>query len=160
MQIAVIGASDCSTEEYEVAQEIGSLIAKNGGILICGGLGGVMEASCKGAKEKRGTTVGIVPDTGEGNRFLDIVVKTGLGHARNVLVVQSADAVIAVGGSHGTLSEIALALKTGRPVFGLKTWDIAGIERCSDPEDAVTKAVRAARQSLLYHTRQDGQGSS
>jgi len=158
MQIAVIGASDGSIEEHEVAQEIGALIAENDGILICGGLGGVMEAACKGAREKGGMTVGIVPDTSDGNPFLGIIIRTGLGHARNVVVVQSADAVIAVGGSHGTLSEIALALKTGRPIFGLKTWDIGGIVKCATPEEAVVMAVRAARQSLLYRTRRDGQG--
>jgi len=155
-QIGVIGAADANEDEYRIALESGRLIAENHATLVCGGLGGVMEAACRGAREKDGRTVGIVPDTSEGNGYLDIVIRTGLGHARNVLVVQSVDAVIAIGGSHGTLSEIALALKTGRPVFGLKTWDIPGVKKCGDPEEAVTRAVRAARQSLSSRTRQDG----
>ena len=160
MQIAVIGAGDCMAEESDTAFIVGSRIAENHGTVVCGGLGGVMEAACRGAREKHGTTVGILPDTGDGNQYLDIVVRTGLGHARNVVVVQSSDAVIAIGGSHGTLSEIAVALKAGIPVFGLKTWDIRGVVACSTPEEAVLKAVRAARQSLSSRTRRAGQGSS
>src|SRR5208337_4640749 len=121
MQIAVIGAASATPEESEVAHAVGSLVAGAGGTLICGGLGGVMEAACRGAHEAGGTTVGIVPDTGRGNPFLGIVIRSGLGHARNVLVSQSADAVIAIGGRYGTLSEIAVALKNERPVFGLST---------------------------------------
>jgi uncharacterized protein (TIGR00725 family) len=105
------------------------------------GLGGVMESACREAKEAGGTTVGILPDTGGGNPYLDITIRTGLGHARNVLVGLSADAVIAVGGSYGTLSEIAIALKTGLPVYGINTWDIEGVIPCSSPEEAVTLAV-------------------
>lgn len=142
MQIAVIGASDCSPEEYEIARTLGRLIAEMGATLVCGGMGGVMEAACHGAREAGGLTVGIVPDTGNGNPHLDVVIRTGLGHARNALVVQSADAVIAVGGSHGTLSEIALALKTGRPVFGIGTWGIPGVVACSGPEDAVERVKK------------------
>jgi uncharacterized protein (TIGR00725 family) len=152
-QIAVIGAGDASPEVYEAARTAGYLIAANRETLVCGGLGGVMEAACKGAKEQDGTTVGILPDTGNGNPFLDVVVRTGLGPARNALVVQSADAVVAVGGGYGTLSEIAIALKTGRPVFGIKTWDIEGVMPCATPEEAVLMAVRAARLSPLYRTR-------
>jgi uncharacterized protein (TIGR00725 family) len=107
-----------------------------------------MEAACKGAREQGGQTVGILPDTGNGNPFLGVVIRTGFGHARNAVVVQSADAVIAIGGSHGTLSEIAIALKMQRPVFGIKTWDIEGVQRCATPEEAVLSAVRAARRSL------------
>jgi uncharacterized protein (TIGR00725 family) len=107
-----------------------------------------MEAACKGAHEQGGQTVGILPGTGNGNPFLDTVIRTGLGHARNVVVVQSADAVIAIGGSHGTLSEIAIALKMQRPVFGIKTWDIEGVQQCATPQEAVLKAVRAAHRSL------------
>ena len=92
--------------------------------------------------------MGILPDTGNGNPFLDVIIRTGLGHARNVVVVQSADAVIAIGGSHGTLSEIAIALKMQRPVFGIKTWDIEGVQPCATPQDAVLKAIRAAHRSL------------
>ena len=143
MQIAVIGRGDCSGEEYAAAETIGRLIAGNRAVVCCGGLGGVMEAACRGANEAGGTTVGILPDTGEGNAYLDVVVRTGMGHARNVVLVHSADAVIAVGGGYGTLSEIAVALKTGKPVFGLRTWKIAGVTACATPEEAVSLAVRA-----------------
>jgi hypothetical protein len=119
-----------------------------------------MEAACAGVHEGDGLAVGIVPDTGNGNAALDIVIRTGLGHARNVLVVQSADAVIAVGEGYGTLSEIAIALKTGRPVFGYKTWEIEGIIACATPEEAVLMAVRAARLSPVYRDRRTGEGSS
>jgi uncharacterized protein (TIGR00725 family) len=147
MQIAVIGASDCSQEEYETARKVGRLIAEEHATLICGGMGGVMEAACRGAREQGGRTVGIVPDTGNGNPYLDIVIRTGLGHARNVLVVQSSDAVIAIGGSHGTLSEIAIALKQQRPVFGLHTWEIAGVVPCVSPEEAVSRVVASLHPS-------------
>src|SRR5512136_1455457 len=143
-QIAVIGAVDADPHEMATADAVGALVAKHGAVLVCGGLGGVMEAACRGAKEAGGTTVGILPGTEGGNPYLDIIIRTGLGHARNVLVVLSADAVIAVGGSHGTLSEIAIALKTGRPVYGLNTWDIEGVIPCSSPEDAAMRAVHSA----------------
>jgi uncharacterized protein (TIGR00725 family) len=140
MQIAVIGSGDATPEEYATALAVGNLIGRHA-MLICGGMGGVMEAACKGARENGGVTVGILPDTGNGNPYLDVVIRTGLGHARNVLVVQSSDAVIAIGGSYGTLSEIAVALKLKRPVFGLMTWNIEGIVPCSGPEEAVMNAV-------------------
>ena len=140
MQIAVIGAADTTAEEYATAHAVGAMIASRG-TLVCGGLGGVMEASCKGAQEQGGLTVGILPDTSDGNPYLNVIIRTGLGHARNVLVVQSADVVIAVGGSYGTLSEIAIALKMKCPVYGLNTWDIAGVVQCATPEEAVERAT-------------------
>jgi uncharacterized protein (TIGR00725 family) len=159
-QIAVVGASDPEPEEYKAAYIVGSLIAKNHETLVCGGLSGIMEAACKGAKEQDGLTVGIVPDTSNGNRFLDIVIRTGLGHARNVIIAQSADAVIAIGGSYGTLSEIAIALKMKLPVFGIKTWDIEGVIQCTTPEEAVLRAVNAAAHpSPGYRTLRAGPGS-
>jgi uncharacterized protein (TIGR00725 family) len=108
-------------------------------VLVCGGLGGVMQAACRGAKEAGGTTVGILPghDRGEANEFVDVAIPTGLGEARNALVVRAADALIAVGGGYGTLSEIALALKAGKRVAGLGTWEIDGVERLATPEAAV-----------------------
>jgi len=154
-QIAVIGAADTTPEEYETAHAVGRLIAKNHETLVCGGLGGIMEAACKGAKEQDGLTIGIVPDTGNGNGFLDIVIRSGLGHARNVLVAQSSDAVIAIGGNYGTLSEIAIALKTNRPVFGIKTWEIEGVIPCDTPEEAMLRAVNAAHLSPLYRSPRD-----
>src|SRR5512137_843659 len=147
MQIAVIGHAQATPGECGAAYATGRLIAGNGAVLVCGGLGGVMEAACKGAQEAGGTTVGILPGTEGGNPYLDITIRTGLGHARNVVVVLSADAVIAVGGSHGTLSEIAIALRTGRPVYGLNTWEIEGVVPCSSPEDAVMRAVQDEARS-------------
>jgi uncharacterized protein (TIGR00725 family) len=155
-QIAVIGAADTTPEEYEAARTVGRLIAGYHETLVCGGLGGVMEAACKGAKEHDGQTVGIVPDNGNGNGFLDIVIRTGLGHARNILVAQSSDTIIAIGGSYGTLTEIAIALKMKRPVFGIKTWDIEGVMKCVTPEEAVLRAVNAAHQSPLYRIPRAG----
>lgn len=106
---------------------------------MCGGLGGVMEAACRGAKDAGGTTVGILPgtDRAAANPFVDVAVATGLGEARNALVVRAADAVIAIGGGYGTLSEIALALKAGKRVVGLETWDVEGVEVADAPEAAV-----------------------
>lgn len=141
MQIAVIGHGQATPGEYEAAYATGRLVAEKGAVLVCGGLNGVMEAACKGARNAGGITVGILPGTEGGNPYLDIVIRTGLGHARNILVVLSADAVIAVGGEYGTLSEIAIALKSCRPVYGINTWDIDGVMPCSSPEDAVTRAV-------------------
>jgi uncharacterized protein (TIGR00725 family) len=157
MQIAVAGAAVATDAEYEAAYAAGALIAHAGGILVCGGLGGVMEAACKGAREHGGTTVGILSGTGEGNPYLGIVIRTGLGHARNVVVAQSGDAMIAIGGSHGTLSEIAIALKTGCPVFGLGTWDIEGVVICMTPAEAVEQAMKAAGVSPK-HRRRDPAG--
>jgi len=148
IQIAVAGGAQASPHEYETARAVGRLIAENGAVLLCGGLGGVMEAACRGAQEQGGTTVGIISGTGDGNPYLGIVVRTGLGHGRNVLVAQSGDALIAVGGSYGTLSEIAIALKTGCPVFGLATWEIEGVVPCGTPDEAVKRALDAARQRV------------
>jgi len=141
MQIAVIGNGQAGMRECEAAATTGRLIAESGAVLVCGGLGGVMEAACRGAREAGGTTAGILPGTEGGNPYLSIVIRTGLGRARNVLVVQSADAVIAIGGKYGTLSEIAIALNAGKPVYGIGTWDIEGVVSCSTPEEAVEQAV-------------------
>jgi uncharacterized protein (TIGR00725 family) len=145
MQIAVIGAAECTGEEAEAAETVGYLIASNHEVLCCGGRSGVMEAACRGAREAGGITVGILPDAGVGNPYLDIVVRTGMGAARNAIIAASADAVIAIGGGYGTLSEIALALKMGKVVFGYRTWEIDGVFACATPEEAVIMAVRAAR---------------
>jgi len=143
VQVAVIGAGDCSSGEASAAEEIGRILAENEAILISGGMGGVMEASCRGAFLAGGTTIGILPGTGNGNPFLSVRVRTGMSHARNFLVVESADAVIAVGGGYGTLSEIAFALKSGKPIFGYRTWDIPGVVDCPTPRDACIKALSA-----------------
>ena len=144
MQIGVTGAAECSRDLEAVAEETGRLIAESRAILVCGGRGGVMEAACRGARKTGGTTVGILPDKSGGNPHLEIVIKTNLGIARNALVTGSSDAVIAIGGAYGTLSEIAMALKEGIPVFGIGTWDIPGITQCPTPAAAVSKAVLAA----------------
>lgn len=127
MYISVIGAGHCSPEITKLAYQVGKHIALKKAILVCGGLGGVMDAAARGAREAGGLTVGILPGTDrlEGSQYLDVVLPTGLGYARNALVVQAADAVIAVCGEYGTLSEIGLALNMGKPVVGLQTWELA-----------------------------------
>ena len=126
-----------------MAEEVGRLLARRGAVVVCGGLGGVMEAACRGASRAGGTTVGVLPglDRGAANPFVSVAVATGLGEVRNALVVRAADALIAVGGVYGTLSEIALALKAGKPVIGLGTWEIDGVERVEGPEAAVNLAL-------------------
>ena len=158
-QVAVIGAGDCTKEEYHAAERVGGLLAEEHVVLCCGGLGGVMEAAAKGAHARGGTTVGIIPGISGENSYCEIVIRTGLGHARNIVLVQSADVVIAIGGSYGTLSEIAAALKMGKPVFGYHTWEIPGVVACATPDDAVFRAVGAGDPSLTYHIPRDGQES-
>jgi uncharacterized protein (TIGR00725 family) len=121
------------------ADAVGRGLAARGAVVVCGGLGGAMEAACRGAKEAGGMTVGLLPgpDRDDANPYVDVSIATGLGEARNALVVRTADALIAVGGGYGTLSEIALALRTGKRVVGLGTWEIDGIEPASSPEEAV-----------------------
>src|SRR4051795_6321351 len=122
--IAVIGAGNASADEEHAAEAVGAHVAKAGAILVCGGRGGVMEAACRGAKARGGTTVGILPGASrlDANPYVDVAIATGLGELRNGLVVRAADALVAVGGAYGTLSEIALALKAGKTVVGLGTW--------------------------------------
>jgi len=136
--IGVIGGSRADKRMKEVAKRIGREIAKRGYILVCGGLGGIMEASCMGAKEAGGTTVGILPgmyrDTA--NKFVDIPVVTAMSHARNAIIVRTADILIAIDGRYGTLSEIALARAIGKRVLGLFTWeDIQGVEPVNSIDD-------------------------
>jgi uncharacterized protein (TIGR00725 family) len=153
--VAVIGSATCSQEVAALAEAVGREIARAGAILICGGRGGVMAAACRGAKAQGGTTVGILPglDRGEANPYVDIPIVTGLGEARNALVVRTADAVVAVSGGFGTLSEIGLALKMGRPVVGLGTWELYQGGQRTDamvlsetPDQAVQLALRLARE--------------
>lgn len=142
MMISVIGAGECEREIYDIAEEVGRLIAQRGAILVTGGLGGVMEAASKGAKEAGGVTVGILPgfSKDEANPYVVIPVTTGMSHARNIIVVRSADAVIAIAGEYGTLSEIAIALKLGKTVVGIKSWEnIEGVIDARAPEEAVNK---------------------
>ncbi len=143
MQIGVIGAARASEEEYRRAVKVGELIARAGAVLICGGLEGVMEAASLGARRAGGITVGIIPgyEKRDANPYVDIVIATGMGHARNAIVAASSDALIAIGGEMGTLSEIAFALKLGKKVVGLETWDIPGVIRVKTPEEAVKIAI-------------------
>jgi uncharacterized protein (TIGR00725 family) len=127
--VAVVGAGDASPEQFAAAEELGRLLAERGAVVVCGGLGGVMEGACKGARAGGGTTLGILPglDRAEANPYVDVAVPTGLGEARNALVVRAADSLIAVGGGYGTLSEVALALKVGKPVVGLESFELDGM---------------------------------
>ena len=138
--MAVIGPGD---EPIVAAAEVGRLVAERGAVLVCGGLGGVMEGACRGAKEAGGLTVGILPgaDRADANPFVDVVLPTGLGEARNALVVGAADVAIAIGRGYGTLSEVALALKAGKRVIGLDTWEIEGVTVAEGPEAAVAAAL-------------------
>lgn len=159
MIIAIIGNSCCSPKEAKLAETVGELLAERGATLICGGLGGVMEAACRGAKSRGGLTVGILPgqDGTAANPWVDIPVVTGLGEARNVVVVKSAQAVIAIAGGYGTLSEIAYALKNGIPVIGLHTWSLSrdghvddSIITVKSPAQAVDKAISLAKKCTSH----------
>jgi uncharacterized protein (TIGR00725 family) len=143
--IAVIGGRKVTRSLLVQAEEVGRLIALKGAILICGGLSGVMEAASRGAQGAGGVTVGILPqdDRRQANRFISVPVVTGLGMGRNVIIARSADALIAVGGAYGTLSEIAFGLQLGKPVIGLGTWPIEGVIEAEDARDAVDKAFGA-----------------
>jgi uncharacterized protein (TIGR00725 family) len=139
--IAVIGGRRTEKFLLRQAEEVGRLIAQRGATLVCGGLSGVMEAASKGAKAEGGLTVGILPqnDSKEANQYIDIPIPTGLGIGRNVIIARAADALIAVGGEYGTLSEIAFALQMGKPVIGIKTWDIQGVITAENALDAVNR---------------------
>jgi len=155
MIIAVIGNSSCSPEEAKLAESVGELLAQRGVAIICGGLGGVMEAVCRGAKSKGGLTVGILPgqDSSTANPWVDIPVVTGIGEARNLAVVKSAQAVIAIGGNYGTLSEIAYALKSGIPIIGLNTWSLSHNGREDDSIVRLQSAVEAVEEAISLAER-------
>ena len=146
MIIGVSGAGSCSKSEYDEAYEIGRLIAKSGAMLVTGGLYGVMEAASHGAKDAGGTTIGVLPGSRkeDANKYIDIPIVTDASHMRNVIIANTADVMIAVYGSFGTLSEIALALKIGKKVIGYNTWDIKDVVTAESPEDAVKKAIKYA----------------
>jgi len=148
LQIAISGGGACTRATARLARAVGREIADAGAVLVCGGRGGVMAAAARGASERGGTVLGLLPgyDHGAGNRHLTLRVPTGLGHARNVLVAAAGDVLIALPGRHGTLSEVALARVLGRPVVGLGAWhDVDGVARARDARDAVRRAVRLAR---------------
>lgn len=160
MFVAVIGSAACDEDVAVAARQVGLELARRGIVLVCGGRGGVMEAACAGAKAGGGLTVGILPGRNrtEANRFVDIPIATGLGEARNAIVVGTSDAVIALSGGYGTLSEIGLALKMGKPVVGLGTWElkrggrtaglipaaVSGLVAAQTPSEAVDLALRLA----------------
>ncbi len=148
--IAVIGGAEPSPEEARLAEEVGRELGKRGATLVCGGLGGVMEAACRGASSEGGVTIGILPGESRrsANPYVQIPIATGMGYARNIVVVKSAQAAIAIGGSYGTLSEIAHALQNGIPVIGLNTWSLSrngrqdkSIIPAENPVEAVNKAL-------------------
>jgi uncharacterized protein (TIGR00725 family) len=157
LYIAVVGASAATPSEHALGEQVGRLIAERGAVLVCGGLGGLMEAAAGGCAAAGGTSIGILPtgDRAEANPYLTVAVATGMGEARNAIVVRTADAVVAIGGEFGTLSEIALALKMGKPVIGLGTWELAkaggrveALVEARTPEDAVATAIAAAELAL------------
>ena len=151
--IAVIGGSQCSSQEARLAEEVGRELARRGVILVCGGLGGVMEAACRGANSEGGVTIGILPGESRqtANPYVQFPIVTGIGYARNVAVVKSAQAVIAIDGSYGTLSEISHALQNSIPVIGLNTWSLSkngqqdnSIIPAQSAAEAVDKALNLA----------------
>lgn len=148
--IAVIGGGECSPQQAVLAEEVGREIARHGAVLVCGGLGGVMEAACRGASAEEGITIGILPGHNRqtANPYVQIPIVTNMGTARNIIVVKSAQAVIAIDGSYGTLSEIGHALQNGIPVIGLETWSLSkedqpdnAIITAKSATEAVTKAL-------------------
>jgi uncharacterized protein (TIGR00725 family) len=154
--VAVIGGGNAPPRERDLARRVGRGIAEAGAVLVCGGLGGAMEAACGGAHGAGGLTIGILPgsDRREANSHVDVALPTGMGEARNALVVRAADAVVAVSGEFGTLSEIALALAMGVPVVGLGTWELSreghaveAFPRVGTPEEAVNLALAFASET-------------
>ena len=146
--IGVIGTSQANNEELKIAEEVGKEIAKKNGVLVCGGEGGVMEAACKGAKSAGGLTIGIIPGFGarDANPYVDVPIVTGMSHARNIIVVRTSNAIIAIGGGYGTLSEIAFAIRLGVPIIGLNTWEVSSeIKSVTTPKEAVDMAFDLAR---------------
>ncbi len=152
--VAVIGAGRCDEATGAVAEAVGAAVARAGAVLVCGGLGGVMAAACRGAAGRGGLTVGILPggDAAAANPWVGLALPTGMGELRNGLVVRAADALVAVGGGYGTLSELALALKIGRPVVGIGTWVLVrpdgeaerGMQLADGPVEAVARALTLA----------------
>lgn len=152
--VAVVGAGRCDAASDAVAEEVGAGLARAGAVLVCGGLGGVMAAACRGAVAAGGLTVGFLPgdNAAEANPWVRVAVPTGMGELRNGLVARASDAMVAVGGEYGTLSEVAFALKMGRPVVGLATWGLVrpggepdgAIVRAATPQDAVSLAMALA----------------
>jgi uncharacterized protein (TIGR00725 family) len=157
LYVAVCGGGEADEATCALAERVGSELAALGAVVVTGGLGGVMAAACRGAKGAGGTTLGILPTDGRtaANPWVDLSVPTGMGEARNALVVRAADAVVAVAGGFGTLSEIALALRLGKPVVGLGTWELARGGRVVDAVHAVADPVAAARLAVELASTRD-----
>ena len=142
--IAVIGGNQCSLEEYDIAYEVGRLIAQSGAILVCGGKGGVMEAACKGAVDANGLTIGILPSDNiqEANEYVQVPIATGMGIARNIIIVRTAQALISINGRYGTLSEMAFAAQLNKPLFSLQPWlKLPDAIIVDSPKEAVKMAL-------------------
>jgi len=143
-RIGVIGGNQPDAKSRRLAYQVGNLIAEKGAIVVCGGLRGVMEAASQGAKEGRGLTMGILPGNNpyDANPYIDIPIATGMGYSRNSLVAMNSDAIIAIDGQYGTLSEIAFGCIYGKKIIGLGTWDIKGVISVGSPEEAVELALK------------------
>ncbi|MGB2600653.1 MAG: TIGR00725 family protein [Candidatus Omnitrophota bacterium] len=146
--VSVIGGHECDDSAAKLAEDIGSVVAEEGAVLICGGLAGIMEAACRGAKKSNGLTVGIIPgeDKEAANAYVDIAIATGMGYSRNTLVAGTPDMVVALPGKYGTLSEIGFALNARIPVYGFGTWDIEGVETLKTIEELKTILNEKKRQ--------------
>lgn len=142
--VGVVGPAEPTADEAWLSEEVGAALADAGAVVVTGGLGGVMEGACRGAKSRRGLTLALLPGTDRtsANGWVDLAVPTGMGEMRNALIVRASDALVAIGCSHGTLSEVALALRAGKPVVGLGSWDIEGMVQAADPQDAAARALR------------------
>jgi uncharacterized protein (TIGR00725 family) len=153
--VAVVGPGEATPETNEIAEQLGGELARRGAIVVCGALGGAMEAACRGAKSAGGLTVGILPglDRSAANEHVDVSIPTGLGELRNGLIVRAADVVVAVRGEFGTLSEISFALKTGVPVVGIDTWELFKEGRASDAIVRVETAAEAAEAAVSLARR-------
>ncbi|MCB2202100.1 TIGR00725 family protein [bacterium] len=149
--VAVVGAGKCSRKLRDKAAEAGRYIAEHGGVVVCGGLGGIMEGAARGAKEAGGTTIGILPSSerSDANEFIDFAIPTGFGEARNFLVIRTADAVVAFPGKYGTLTEMAFALQAGKPIVSVNAWTLSDeIVSVDDPIEAARMAMEMAKKNL------------
>ena len=148
--IAVVGAGKCSKKLRDMAAEVGKYVAENGGVIVCGGMGGIMEGAARGAKEGGGTTIGILPtdNKNDANEYIDVVIPSGFGEARNLLVIRAADAVIAFPGKYGTLSEMAFALQGGKPLISVNAWKLGDdINIVDDPIEAAKLAMKLVQEA-------------
>jgi len=145
--IAVVGANKCSKKLRDMAAEVGRYVAENGGVVVCGGMGGIMEGAARGAREGGGLTIGILPSDNkdDANEYIDLVIPTGLGEARNILVVRAADAVVAFPGKYGTLTEMAFALQMGKPLVSVNAWNLGDeVTQAETPVEAAKLAMEMA----------------